>query len=572
MSEEIGQISIYLAKENNTFESVLQDEKVEVEGDYFKTRKFSLDDHNAVFYCRQMRSEKPNPPWLDFVNEQIEEPEQKVNFASLSVRPSGVLLLDIDGRILAATFGASSRSMLDKTKFLSDFGIKTAMNMCGNTDLRQTKSKTHTLRTQQIDRQISLPSNSNEFGMQETELLKYISAHMADDKKVTLQGKDSLTVKVIGDDKLTWDRLLDMCINFLAEYQKQDYKSLFPNYPNLEEVDEETKEKLNSILIDKIKAKDFSKIHLAIPDFLSDDEYSFSYSNFLKKQNTTVAFLDTSHIIEQKLFNLDKVTVKNLKSRQVFAYSHAESKILSYKKWDFYSCIVFETSIGDEYFVLSEGEWRKVDDDFYKSIEDFITNSLVSEPVDTMFHNINIFNGEQNREEKFNDRYVELRTDTIKFDKSKLKIGHGTSNNEFCDILELTPESLKIIHVKRHGGSSSVNHLFSQARYYGEAFLSDQVFLTEIRDHINASGHSKTDQFLNRIKPNIADVSGRDFEVCLWVLYDNKIPIAPAKEDLPLMAKYEIKLCHDRLRNIQKYRSVKLSLIPVEQVNKKKTK
>ncbi|WP_167510239.1 MULTISPECIES: hypothetical protein [Leisingera] len=38
MSEEIGQVSIYLAKEGNTFASVLQDEKVEPEGDFFKIR------------------------------------------------------------------------------------------------------------------------------------------------------------------------------------------------------------------------------------------------------------------------------------------------------------------------------------------------------------------------------------------------------------------------------------------------------------------------------------------------------------------------------------------------------
>jgi len=572
MSEEIGQVSVYLAKKNNTFTSVLNEDKIDDDGEFFKVREFSIDDYSAAFYCRQMRTDKPNPPWLNFINEQLEAPEEKLNFPSLSIRPSGVLLLNINDRILAATFGASGRSMLDKTKFLADFGIKTAMNMCGNTDLRQTKSKTHSLRTQQIDRQISLPSNSVEFGMQETELLKYISAHLAEDKKVTLQGKDSLTVKVIGDDKLTWERLVEMCDSFLTEYEKSDYKTLFPNYPNLEEVSDTRRDALDQILIKALKAKNFSKLHLAIPDFLSDDEFSYSYTDYPKKQNTTVAFLSVEHIEEMKLFDLKTISTKNLKSRKVYAYSHDEDKILSHKKWDFYDCIVFETNISNEYFVLSEGAWRKVDDEFYKAINNFINNSLVVAPVDVKFHNINIFNGKQNREEVFNEAYVKKCGNAIKFDKSKLKIGDGRKDNEFCDVLELSADKMMIIQVKRHGGSSSVNHLFSQARFYGEAFLSDQVFLSEIRDYIENSGHKKKDEFLKYIKEEIADVSGRDYEVCLWVLYDSKLPNPPTKQDLPLMAKYELKLCHDRLRNIHKYQSVKLSLIPVDQVNLKKSK
>ncbi len=571
MSEEIGQVSVYLAKKGNTLQTVLSDEKIEDEGEFFKVREFIVGDYSAVFYCHQMRTEKPNPPWLNFVNEQIEEPEAKVNFSSLSIRPSGVLLISIDGRVFAATFGASSRSMLDKTKFLSDFGIKTAMNMCGNTDLRQTKSKTHSIRTQQIDRQISMPSNSNEFGMRETELLKYISAHLASDKKVTLQGKDSLTIKVIGEDKLTWERLIEMCEDFLAEYQKSDYKALFPNYPNLEEVSEETRSKLDDELIKQLKSKNYAKLHLAIPDFLSDDEYSFSYTNFSKKQNTTVAFLSTSHIEDLKIFDLATINLKQLKAKQVYAYSHIEDKILPHKKWSYYSCMVFEASIAGDYFVLSEGEWRKVDDDFYKSINDFISHTLKVQPVAAEFHNINIFNGKQNREEVFNDEYVKACDQAIKFDKSKLKIGGGRKDNEFCDILKLDANLVKVIHVKRHGGSSSVNHLFSQARYYGEAFLSDKVFLKDIRAHIDDSAHPQKQEFLDHIKEDIADVSGRDYGVSLWVLYDRKLP-SPTKADLPLMAKYELKLCYDRLRNVHKYQYVDLSFVPVEQVDFKKTK
>ena len=571
MAEEIGQISFYLAKKENTFDTILQDEKIQADGEDFKIRNFTFKEAEIRFYCVHTKTIKTaNPPWLDFVNEQIVDTKDKLSFATASMRPSGLLLVKLQDRIFAATFGVSGRSLLDKQKLLSDFGIKTAMNMCGNKELRQTKSRTHSITTQQIDRQLSRPSDAFDFGLGETELLKYISAQLESDKKVTLQGKENLTIKVIGDDKLTWDRLFDYCETFLAEYQKDNYKTLFPNYPNFQEVGGEKAAELDARIVERIKDSNFVGMHLAIPEFIPDDEFSFSYTNSPKRENIIVSHLDTAHFQKFGIFKADELDAEKLKSKSVFAYSHAEDKILAYRKWSLYRCIVAEIEDNDGYFVLSEGEWRKVDDDFFKSINDFIDNILEEEEISKDFYDIDIsdVDKKQNREEVFNNTYVSKNGNALLFDKAKLRIGQSRKDKEFCDILEISPdEPMKIIHVKRHGGSSSVNHLFSQARFYCEFFLSDEVFLSEIRGHIEASDHQKKDDFLSHIKRDLADVSGKDYQIKLWVLYDNSKSNAPSKSDLPLMAKYEIKLAYDRLRNVNKYSSVNISMIPVEQVN-----
>jgi hypothetical protein len=98
------------------------------------------------------------------------------------------------------------------------------MNMCGNEELRQTKSSIHALNTQHIDRQLSIPSDTFSFGLNETEFLHYISAHLESDKKVTLQGKNNLTIKVPGDNKLSWDKLIDYGKTFIEEYAGKKYK------------------------------------------------------------------------------------------------------------------------------------------------------------------------------------------------------------------------------------------------------------------------------------------------------------------------------------------------------------
>ncbi len=571
MAEEIGQISFYLAKKGNTFDSILQDDKIQAEGENFKIRNFNFEDAEIRFYCLHTKTMKTaNPPWLDFVNEQIADAKDKLYFATASMRPSGLLLIKLQGHIFVATFGASGRSLLDKQKLLSDFGIKTAMNMCGNKELRQTKSRTHSITTQQIDRQLSRPSDAFDFGMGETELLKYISAQLENDKKVTLQGKENLTIKIIGNDKLTWDRLIAYCETFLTEYQKDTYKTLFPNYPNLQEVGEEKANELDAVIVENIQNNDFARMHLAIPEFIADDEFSFSYTNSPKRENIIVSHLDTAHLQKFEVFKIAELNAEKLKSKTIFAYSHAEDKILSYRKWSLYSCIVAEIEDNDGYFVLSEGEWRKVDDDFFNSINDFIENVLEEEDISKEFQGIDIsdVDKKQNREELFNNTYVAKNSNALLFDKAKLRIGQSRKDKEFCDILEINPEGpMKIIHVKKHGGSSSVNHLFSQARFYCEFFLSDEVFLSEIRDYIEASTHQKKNDFLSYIKEDLADVSGKDYHVKLWVLYDNSNGNTPSKSDLPLMAKYEIKLAYDRLRNVNKYGAVNISMIPVKQVN-----
>lgn len=570
MTDNLAKISLYLSKTGLTTSDLLDKEKISENSTNFNPRNFSVDGNDCVFFCKQSHTEKTdNPPWLDFVNLRLSN-ENKINFESVSRRPSGLLLIHYSDRILAATFGTSSRFWLNMSKFESDFGIKAAMNLCGNEELRQTRSSKHSFTTSMIDRQVSRPSESHVFGMSEIELLSYISARLPSDKKVSLQGKDNLTVKIIGEDKFTWDSLVQSCSEYIEAYGGEEYKDLFPNYPNLTHVSEEVTEQLNASLIENLRQKNFDKVHLAIPEFLVDDEFSFSYSDYEKRDNHIVSHIDLDDLLDKKKTGLDLagIDTKKLKQKQIYAYSHEQDKILTYKNWSLYSCIVAEIELDSSCYVLSSGEWRKVDESFYSLINDFIQNELVEEDVPEGHKGIDIYvetpDGKgQNREDKFNDTFDDQNLSTIKFDKSKLSIGGGRRDKEFCDLLDFSNTShISIVHVKKYGGCSSVTYLFSQARLYCEAFLQDQSFLNDIRLFIQDSQSPEKTRFLEYIKKEISDVVGSDYVVKLWLLY-NQDSSKPEKNDLPLMAKYELKLTYDLLRKQQKYKGVTLSMVPV---------
>ena len=568
MDNELGQISLYLSKKGKIFSDLIDVEKMpQVESDSFKVRSFEVGGCHCEFYCHQIKSDLSPPPWLDFINSQLEGGSE-INFTISSLRPSGLLLVMKNDRVFAAAFGTRGRSWLKKNLFEPDFGIKVAMNLCGNQEVRQAKSSVHSSTTKMIDRQLSKPSDAFDFGMSETELLSYLSAHHSDDKKVTLQGKNNLTVKVVGDDKINWERLISNLNEYLEAYNSEAYKDLFPNYPNLSPVSEEVKNELDEKLLKLIQVEDFSKIHLAIPEFIPDDEYSFSYSNSDKRENKIFSHISVDDLAKVVFKDISKISLSSLSRKNIYAYSHDQNKILSYKNWSLYECLVAE--IADEScYVLSNGEWRKVDDDFYETINNFINKELKEVDISSSYKNIDISCGKlkQNREENFNQKYCDLNPDSIKFDQAKLQIGGGRKDKEFCDIFEIDSQGKgNIIHVKKYGGCTSINYLFSQARFYCESFLVDPKFIEQIRNYIEKSGHLQKNLFLDHIKEIPEEIFGTDYSVGLWLLYD-KTKIKPDKNSLPLMAKYELKMTYERLRRVLKFSNVSLSMVPVKVIN-----
>lgn len=284
MSDELGAMSIFLAKEGLTFDCIIDKVKVsDRDTENFKIREFVVEGHKTRFYCNRRESDGGNPPWLDFVNTRINDDGNKINFSTSSARVSGLLLIEVQERVLAATFGLSGRSMLKDFQLVSDFGVKTAMNICGNEKLRQTKSSMHSAVIQNINRQMSKPSDSFTFGFSDAEFLDYISAHIPETSNITLQGKDSLTIKAIGDEKLSWPNLVRWANIFINKYKEDTFKDAFPNYLNLQAASHEDVSALNEMLIDLLKKKNYEKIHLAIPEFIADNEFSFSYSKRLRR-------------------------------------------------------------------------------------------------------------------------------------------------------------------------------------------------------------------------------------------------------------------------------------------------
>src|ERR1700744_5899589 len=94
---EIAHISFYLGKKSNTVESVLDYKTHSLELKNAKVTKFQANQTNCHFLYFIKKTSKTNPPWLDFINEQLSD-EDAVQFQASSQSPNGILFLEIENR------------------------------------------------------------------------------------------------------------------------------------------------------------------------------------------------------------------------------------------------------------------------------------------------------------------------------------------------------------------------------------------------------------------------------------------------------------------------------------------
>ncbi len=84
------------------------------------------------------------------------------------------------------------------------------------------------------------------------------------------------------------------------------------------------------MLITALSKQEFDKLQIWVPDFLPDDDYSFSYSDHEQKQNEVFSYLEMKQL--SNVFDLPNIAIKDLKRKCVYAYSHTENRVTSNMK------------------------------------------------------------------------------------------------------------------------------------------------------------------------------------------------------------------------------------------------
>lgn len=501
-------------------------------------------------------------PWLVFLNSG--HSSKKYEFKSRNKFPRAVMALRIetDGAPLffAATFGQHADSYIEKDQIVYDFGIRVGMNICHDDGLRRIQTTGHEAISKQTERQASSGAPLSVFGINsDTEFLRTISGSVKEpykEKVESFKGKDSITIKFPKDSSVSWSYLVETCKQFEDRYWSTDYKNTqFKSYDNLRhENDPAIIEQLDEILCRTIEAGELTRVHLAPPEFVEGDlEFAYAKAETNEPPPPTFEDLRITDIISVTRRRLKDLTAQRLKSWKIFIYNNEHH--VTYPKWNAYKCLVAEVDLGDQTFVLSNGQWREISKDLKAEVDAFINTYVVAHNVPYLPADVNIWSAKhkQNREDVFNSTAGKACSELYVLDKSKITIA-GSKSYEVCDLIHADGS---IIHVKRYSsGAASISHLFTQCKFYADAFLTDTECRSDMRTWINDdNGEDNTGKdkarFLALIPEKSQEVVGEKYTVVFCILYNNdKFSLS----DLPFMSRYELMLSQRYLTEHRKFK------------------
>lgn len=464
-------------------------------------------DGNAVDFKNVLKGSKTakehlpsNPGTLDFEAKLLvatSQPEQPAwtdlfdgDFADLKIpkvrRVDGLLLvrISIDGNspMFALTFG-QGRHLLKPEVILPSHGLTVALNAIyrgsdSADHIRSVDSKTidqNVINTRrQADRRTSfdrfLVDTSHDF-------LRSIVGRPTDPRfwGGRLSGSNSLSTAP----EIDFKDIGAFCRQVHLTFKKGRPKD-FAWTETLQAVDDASlRAKLFDKSVEVLSQTD--DLVLAIPEIIEWDNVAFFSATCLPD----LKFLDPEELdLTASLAALEKpkkVTLANLRKWKLEGYDGADKLLYS---WSLLRCLSGQFEFDGNTYVVSEGEFYRVEPDFLKRLNKFIEGI---KPTGLKFP-IAI---EDPPEGEYNELAANSSDQYLLLDKQTVKLDTQTSPIEVCDLLT---EGGAFVHVKRKLGSSSLSHLFAQGSVSADLLLMSPEFRRKFDAKITAAENLRVNQ------------------------------------------------------------------------------
>lgn len=441
-------LNIFLIKLDFDYDSIIPSV------DKLKHLNFSLEGgENADFYTKT--DDPTKPAWSDFFNGF--DAKELIGETS---SPSALLLLTVDNRVYAITFGFG-RYFLSHESYEKMFGMKVVLNSVEKVvsidkkafDAISSRSRIQSVRETSV----------LQFGIDiDRDILKGIKGKPIDRTLgSTMNGSDALTVNVNTNLNSLPKLLPEYCEKFLDDsYKKSEFAfvddiKFVSNKSTITELDEK--------FIQRLLDEDIKDIEMSIPDIVDYEIYSeFSYST-----KSTVNSLQVLSFLDSMKIPTYGLSTKRLKDKKIFAVdSSGERQVY----WSAYKCFYVETELKDKQYILTDGIWYEANKDFISKLDTYVSQIPIS--------NREFPDYDDNNELEYNTRAGKA-LGMVLFDQELIYIDYGKI--EFCDLYSNNKE---MIHVKRGSNSSSLSHLFAQGLVSCETFLQDQPFREKVNEKL----------------------------------------------------------------------------------------
>ena len=268
-----------------------------------------------------------------------------------------MLLFEAEERLFAVTFG-QGRHLLEPESFEKDFGLKVVLNTVAPDQLKSVDAKTIDETPVHTRRDLSKDSAFSAFGLDPSrDLLRAVTGRPRDETLAhRLAGSDALAIHTRED----LSRLPELGARLLAAYQADDYREHFAFIDFLRpERDPGRIAELQDLLLAALASQEWTDIHLAAPETLDWQEFDgFRFSTQPKDEDNANDPSIRAYLATRE----DDLDLSVLKHDRMLAMRASDGEPMA--SWQVYKCIVFQVELDGYLYVLSDGDWFRVDLDY----------------------------------------------------------------------------------------------------------------------------------------------------------------------------------------------------------------
>lgn len=363
-----------------------------------------------------------------------------------------IIILPLEERTCVLTFGHVAHHLRDAA-YERDFGIRFSLNSLDPNKIKNTDTLKPSS-AMRVRTQVSVNQNLSQFDFdRDTSIVKSLTGKTLEKyKDIVTAATGSSYLRVSSD--VASEELADLCKDMISIYNRQDYKSQFPDILNISPIsDPDVIKKLDDKLVLALK-EDSNRIALTIPEivdyreavyvgfrgargkYISDDVQIAQYIDYLKARNIKVPDIDVGMLEKHEIYLCDE---------------NGEPRGSSYS---IYKALVFETSLEEDpaIYHLTEGGWFRVDADYIKQL---------SEYIDPIYQELDLPDYGSDSEGEYNKAVAVSEDDYICLDTKNIS-PKGQKQIEPCDLIRLKDGKIEFTHVKISTQSSTLSHLFNQ--------------------------------------------------------------------------------------------------------------
>ncbi len=399
----------------------------------------------------------PHPPrWIGYLAPHTSGSLEGLFAASASA----VLLVEASNRLFAITFG-QGRHLLDQDNVEQDFGLRVVLNTVAPDQLKSVDAKTIAETTVHTRRDVSRESAFSAFGLDPSrDLLRALTGTPQDTTLgERLTGTDALGIQT----RAQVPELPALAERLLTAFKATDYKEHFDFIDHLRPEKSAARiAQLEQKLVDVLSTKEIDDVHLAAPETLDwIDVAGFRFSTEAEEVDN-----DPRISVYLESHTPGGIDLKALKADRLEAVRASDDQTMA--SWPIYRCIVYQVELAGSLYVLSAGQWFRVDLDY---------KTRVYADVEALKRLDGLPDADPGTDEpKYNVKAAEA-LGGLCLDR-KFVFDGGPDKMEICDILK--PDAT-LIHVKQRGSSSTLSHLFTQGVNSAERLLLDQDFRSAAR-------------------------------------------------------------------------------------------